>query len=266
VLAICLHRAGYRIDEVIARAETVSQKRARKIAKAVHARAASYTNASFHADVFWICVTDDAVTPAARTLARGRSWRGKTVFHSSGALPSSAIAPLQKKGASIASVHPMNTFVASTKPDLRGTPFSIEGDRKAMLTGERIAHDLAVEGYVFRIHPEHKVLYHAMGSFASPLFVSLVGMAEAVGRAAGIRRPEQVFRGILRRTMENYLARGAAAAFSGPINRGDVTTVRKHLRALRRVPNAAELYRSLAKNAVKNFPVKNRRRLEKLLK
>jgi predicted short-subunit dehydrogenase-like oxidoreductase (DUF2520 family) len=87
-----------------------------------------------------------------------------------------------------------------------------------------------------------------------------------VGRAAGIKQPQLVIREILRRTMENYLANGTHAAFSGPINRGDVTTVRQHLRTLRRVRGAVELYRTLAKIAVSSFPVKNQRALEKLLK
>jgi predicted short-subunit dehydrogenase-like oxidoreductase (DUF2520 family) len=160
----------------------------------------------------------------------------------------------------------MNTFVATSNANLRGTTFSVEGDAAAVRIGERIARDLNGNGYVFRIKPENKVLYHAMGSFASPLFISLMGVAEAVGRAAGIQHPERVMHGILKRTLENYLATGANAAFSGPINRGDVTTVRKHLRALRRVKNASELYEQLARNAVRAFTVKNRRELEKLLK
>ncbi len=56
---------------------------------------------------------------------------------------------------------------------------------------------------------------------------------------------------------------GAARGFSGPIVRGDVETIAKHLDVLRRVPGALEVYRALALAALRTLPVKNRERLEK---
>jgi predicted short-subunit dehydrogenase-like oxidoreductase (DUF2520 family) len=262
VLVVCLRRAGYRVTEIASR----DPKRAAKIAKSVGARPVSYEGAKFDADLIWLCVTDGAIADVAKQLAKRGTWKGKTVFHSSGASPSSLLQPLKRKGAAIASVHPMNTFVPTTKLDLRGVPFALEGDASAVRIGEQIARALSRDGYVFQINTEHKVFYHAMGSFASPLLVSLLEIAERVGRAAGLKHPEHILQRILLSTINNLVAHGPNAAFSGPINRGDIETVRRHLAAMKKVPGAAAAYQALARNAVARLPVKNRAEWKKLLR
>jgi predicted short-subunit dehydrogenase-like oxidoreductase (DUF2520 family) len=66
---------------------------------------------------------------------------------------------------------------------------------------------------------------------------------------------------ILRQTLKNYLDRSAAAAFSGPIKRGDLNTVRRHLRELKHVPEANEVYRALVRSAVRDLPTARRQEL-----
>ena len=70
---------------------------------------------------------------------------------------------------------------------------------------------------------------------------------------------------ILRQTVANYLAKGAAASFSGPINRGDVNTIGKHLEALRKVQIAREVYLTLARSALRTLPVRDREAVRKVL-
>ena len=71
---------------------------------------------------------------------------------------------------------------------------------------------------------------------------------------------------ILRQTLANYARLGAPGSFSGPIARGDVATVSKHLRVLRKVPAAREVYLALAGAALRDLPAKHRAVLEKILK
>ena len=91
---------------------------------------------------------------------------------------------------------------------------------------------------------------------------------EETGRAAGISKSRlRVMAGpLLRQTLSNYLEHGAAAAFSGPLIRGDVATIRGHLEAMETIPVARQAYVALARVAVKELPVKNRTELEKLLR
>ncbi len=187
------------------------------------------------------------------------------VLHCSGARSSDELAPLRKAGAAVGSLHPMQTFVAGVQPAMRGVPFALEGDPAAVRVARRIARDLG--GSVFTISKNAKPLYHAVGSFCSPMIVFTLATAERVARAARI--PEQkiaaVMHPILQRTINNYLQHGPAAAFSGPIQRADIETIRLHLRSLARVAGAREVYLALARSGLMSLPVRDRRAVEELL-
>ncbi|MGE5726145.1 MAG: DUF2520 domain-containing protein, partial [Acidobacteriota bacterium] len=59
---------------------------------------------------------------------------------------------------------------------------------------------------------------------------------------------------------------GPANAFSGPLVRGDVATVRRHLEALSKLPGARRVYVALARAALETLPIRNRKELEKALR
>jgi predicted short-subunit dehydrogenase-like oxidoreductase (DUF2520 family) len=71
---------------------------------------------------------------------------------------------------------------------------------------------------------------------------------------------------IIRQTLENYLKLGPAAAFSGPIVRGDADTIRQHLRTLAKTPAAKDAYLALARAALEYLPSRNQKELQKLLR
>ncbi len=128
-----------------------------------------------------------------------------------------------------------------------------------------IVKDLGAHPY--RIRKQDKVAYHAWGTFASPLLTALLSTTEEVARVAGVR-PEEARRRmipILRQTLANYAELGAPRGFSGPIIRGDVDTVKRHLRVLRRTPAAREVYIALACAAMRFLPGKNKRELARVL-
>ena len=135
----------------------------------------------------------------------------------------------------------------------------------AVRAARKIVEDLGGKG--FSIKKQNKVLYHAFGSFASPQLIALMAAMERVGLAAGIRRQDikTVMLPLLQQTLRNYLDKTAAAAFSGPLVRGDVATVRRHLAELKALPEVRELYIALAKASLRNLPVKNRSLLRREL-
>ena len=264
-LAPALKRAGYRVTEVVSREAARSQARARAVARRAGARAVELGKAKLDADVVWLCVPDSAIAEAGRALARGREWRGKVALHSSGALASDELRALRARGASVGSLHPMMTFAGAKPPALRGLTFAVEGDGRAARVARQIARDLG--GEAFAIQKAKKPLYHALGSFSSPLLVMLLSEAEQVGKAAGLApaKTAKVVRAILRRTLENYFRGGAAAAFSGPMRRGDLVTIKRHMKELRKVTGAVEVYRALARASLKRLPVRKRREMEKVI-
>jgi predicted short-subunit dehydrogenase-like oxidoreductase (DUF2520 family) len=253
-LGPALKAAGYQIDFVAARETASSRRRAAMLARLLEARTLSLSDAGPSSDIIWICHTDDALAETATLLARKAGWSGKIVLHSSGALSSDVLSALKRKGAIIASLHPMMTFVPGATPRMEEIPFAVEGDARAVSVARRIVRDMGAES--FAIKKSAKPLYHALGSFSSPLIVAALVTAERVGRGAGLTASQtrRVIAPILRQTIKNYTERGAAAAFSGPIKRGDLNTVLRHLKELKRVSGASEVYRALVKSALMDLP------------
>jgi len=264
-LAIELYRAGYPIS-ALARRSTSKITGPKALARRVKASLIIIGEHPFDTDIVWLTVPDDAIAEVAARLAAAQSWKGKIVFHSSGALTSEELAPLWEKGASVASVHPLMTFVAGKKPSWRGVSFAIEGDEDAVRLANQLVTDLG--GRPFAIDRRNKVLYHVFGAFASPLVIALMSAMEQVAEAAGITRDKakEMMQPLLAETLNNYLRTDAASAFSGPLVRGDVQTVRKHLAHLQRTPKARDVYVSLARVAIERLPVRNKREMEKVLR
>jgi predicted short-subunit dehydrogenase-like oxidoreductase (DUF2520 family) len=265
-LSLALGKAGYPIDEIVSLSRAASLRHARRLAAEVGAAAVTAARARIRAEVVWFCVPDGAIASAAESLKEAADWSGKMALHSSGALTSDELAGLRRRGAVVASVHPLMTFVPGSRPALAGVPFALEGDRKAVQSARLIVLDL--RGQPFSIRKRDKQAYHAWGMFTSPLLIALLAASERVAAAAGMRpdAARERMLPILRQTLTNYAALGGAESFSGPIARGDVETVEKHLRVLRAIPEAREIYVALARSALRDLPAKNRAALEKILK
>jgi predicted short-subunit dehydrogenase-like oxidoreductase (DUF2520 family) len=259
-LALQLSEAGYNVAELVSRAQ--SARKARSLARLIGARVSSVSSATLDADLIWFCVPDREIAGIARAILSKTEWKKKIAFHSSGALASSELGGLRRRGASVASVHPMMSFVRGAVPPLKGVPFALEGDTRALRVARSIVRRLG--GEPFTISARNKVAYHAWGAFSSPLLVALLVSAEQVARMAGLAAADarKKMLPILRQTIENYGRFGPAGAFSGPLVRGDAKVVRKHLQVLKRMPEAREVYLSLARTAVRHLPVRERRKLE----
>lgn len=255
-LAIELTRKGHPVRYIVSR-EAESNVHLKSLARRVHADAITLGEHPLDTDIVWLTVPDDAIADVARRLAASQSWRGKIALHPSGARTSDELLALKKKGAHVASAHPMMTFVRGRAPQWRGVPFDIEGDKPAVEAAYEIATSLGANPYI--IKKRDKTLYHAFGSFASPMVIALMSAMEQVAESVSIppNKAKQMVWPLLSRTLENYMKRDAASAFSGPLVRGDVETVRKHLAELKRLPEAREVYVALAKAAIKRLPGKN---------
>jgi len=265
-LAVSLHAAGCGIDQIVSRRSAASTREALRLARKVGASAVAAVGAQIRSEIVWFCVPDSAIASAAKSMAGAANWSGKIALHSSGALASDELSVLQRRGAAVASAHPLMTFVRGSRPSLAEVPFALEGDQKAVHSARAIVRDL--HGLPFAIDKKQKSAYHAWGMFASPLLTALLAASERVAGAAGVNRKAARERmlPILRQTLANYARLGAPGAFSGPIARGDVATVDKHLKVLLEVPAAREVYVALARSALRDLPAKNRAALEKILK
>lgn len=171
-------------------------------------------------------------------------------------MTSDILSLLRAKGAAVGSMHPMMSFVAGMVTSLKGVSFAVEGDAKAVQVAKAVARDVGGESFVLK--KSAKPLYHAFGAFASPLLIATLAAGERLGRKAGLSEEQarKAMRPIVAQTLKNYMERGTAAAFSGPLIRGDVETVRKHLEGLRAVPEIRDAYIALVRCALDSLPVK----------
>jgi predicted short-subunit dehydrogenase-like oxidoreductase (DUF2520 family) len=265
-LAVALYRGGYGIREIVSRDNPQSLRRARSLAKRVGARVATIKHPEFAANITWLCVPDDAIAKVAEQIAGVTDWKGKIVVHSSGALASGVLDVVRRRGAQVASAHPLMTFVSASAAELHGVPFAMEGDAKALRALDGIVR--ALGGKPFRIAAEYKPAYHCFGFFSSPALVALIAAAQQVGKLAGLseNQARKLMEKIVRQTIDNCFRSDPSAAFSGPIKRGDVDTVRKHLEVLKETPELLQLYRSLGEIALKRLPNANSEKLKALFK
>jgi predicted short-subunit dehydrogenase-like oxidoreductase (DUF2520 family) len=270
-LAFALTRKGWTL-ETIADRDPAAARESRKIIR--RGTATADVRRAAGTRVLLICVPDDSVEAVARLLSRyGGPWSGRCVFHTSGLLPASALDPLRRKGAHAASLHPVQSFPekrGSARAAFGGIFWGIEGDRQAVGVGRKIANVLG--GHSFILNEKAKPLYHAACSLASNAFVSLAATSTALLEAAGIHQKlaARVLLPLVQGTLQNVKKLGLPKALTGPIARGDVQTVRRHLEALRCRPLDEEVYRILGRQALeiasgKGIPPSRVKALRRLL-
>ena len=251
-LARALTRRGWGLEALVDR-DPAAAREARRIVGRGHAGTDIRLAAARGAGVVFVCVPDDAVETVARALARsGADWAGRTVFHTSGLLPSAALEPLRRRGARVASLHPVRSFPERTGgPRLfRGIVWAVEGDADAVRLGARIARSLG--GRPIRLSVEAKPLYHAACCVASNFLVALEAAAAGLLSEAGVGRATaaRALFPLIQGTLRNVKELGWTKALTGPLARGDVRTVRRHLEALAGRPLADGIYRALARQAL----------------
>jgi predicted short-subunit dehydrogenase-like oxidoreductase (DUF2520 family) len=167
-------------------------------------------------DLLVLATPDGAVAEVAAAVEPVGS---TVVAHLAGALGLDVLAPHARR----ASVHPLRS-IPEASAELRGAWFAVAGDPLvATLVDSLGGHRVAVDD-------EHRAAYHAAACIASNHLVALLGQVERVAATAGV--PLEAYLDLVRQTVDNVAALGPAAALTGPVQRGDVATIDRHLAAL----------------------------------
>src|SRR5215475_3394634 len=217
-----------------------------------------------------IAVPDSAIRDIAEELARisAEEWKGKTVLHTSGALASNVLEPLRHFGASVGSLHPLQTFSGIGVPPLEGRVFAIEGDPGALKFARQIVR--ALGGYVLQLPVSGKAAYHAAASMAAGQALTVLEAATNTMMSIGVKRRDAV-RALLpltRQVLDNFERVGARAAWTGPLARGDFEVITAHETALRDFPaeyrKAYQQLNRLAARVLSQNPQETISRLDEL--
>lgn len=260
-----LHELGWRVDAVTAR----STSNARAAVRVIGAGSPSdrLTHEVLNSKVVLVTVPDPAIEYVANQLAQlgGEEWRGKVVLHTSGAMEPCALKPLAELGAATGSMHPMQTFSPQNAPDLASCIFGIDGPAGALRVARKMIRQMG--GVAVRLSGTNKAAYHAAGSFACVYVLTIVEAATRLLMTQGFTR-RQAMRALLpltRQTLDNFERVGPYAAWTGPLSRGDFSTLQKHVEALSELdPEYLQAYEVLSRLAVKVLDPKPGPLLEQL--
>jgi predicted short-subunit dehydrogenase-like oxidoreductase (DUF2520 family) len=182
------------------------------------------------ADLVLLAVPDAAIAEVARRVAIG-PW----VAHVSGATSLQALDPHLRRF----SVHPLQTLTLKRGPEqLDGAWAAVTAESDEAREAARwLADQLGLRA--FDLADADKPLYHAGAAMASNFLVTLHAAAARLLEES--HAPPEALLPLMTRTIENGFV------LTGPIARGDWSTVEAHLRALEeRAPDLVPLYRALA--------------------
>ncbi len=229
-----LQQGGFKVAAVASRGEDSLRRAAQFIEGAL--MTTDVVRAGKKGNVILITTPDDLIADTCLSLVSGGAVRrGAYVIHMSGALGLDVLKPAEEAGARTASLHPLQTFA-----DVKGAVKRIPGSVFAVTAREDAtvawAEDLVrkLGGEPVRLAEKDKTLYHIGAVVASNLLVALEHAAELVYQEIGIYR-ETALKALLpliEGTVSNLRRLGTEGALTGPVARGDIGVVRRHLECL----------------------------------
>ncbi|MDI6765281.1 MAG: DUF2520 domain-containing protein [Bacteroidota bacterium] len=236
VIASTLFHKGYQFVSIIDK----NGSKALSLAHAVKCDKAGVTLADLatSSDIIFITVNDSSIKQVAADLAKQKklNYKKMLILHCSGVLSSEVLAPLEKKGALIGGMHPIQSFplfqnTVKVKSYLKGIYYGIDGSLEATKEIQQLVENL--EGKAIIIQKELKPLYHVVCVFASNYMTVFLNAIEELTRTLHLNASwTEVFGPLMTSTMENVVKTSAHKALTGPIMRGDFETIDLHLKTL----------------------------------
>ncbi len=266
-LAYILPTIGYEVTAVTARGEATAAA-----FSMLTGISATFDNvdAATQGDIVLITVPDRSISAVLDELVAGqRLRRGQVLLHTCGALSGEVLAPARHFGVAVGSMHPLQSFadIETARQNLPGSAFAIDGDPEAIAAANRLVIDLG--GRTLFVPPQERVLYHAAACMASNYLIVLLNMAERLMGRWTLEQQDalQALLPLVNGTLRNVSTRGTTEALTGPISRGDASTVAHHLKAL--PEEFLAVYQSLGAAALEltgsHITPAEREKLDKLL-
>lgn len=201
-------------------------------------------------DLVFLTTRDELIRPVADALR----WRPDSgVVHCSGATAVSALAKASHDGAHIGGFHPLQTFgdPETASYSVAGCTVTIEASEPLNTILVALAARLGCR--VNRLPPGARALYHAAAGYPSQFINALLREASSMWQSWGATEEDavQALLPMMRGTLSSIERAGVAGGMPGPVSRGDLGSVAKHLAALHAFdPNAVALYRQLCDRTV----------------
>lgn len=246
VLAKALYRQGYELVGISSRTLESASQLAEEFAIGATTKAADIT---LHADMILIATPDRCIGQVVEELVKDGGVRaGQFLFHTSGGVGVEVLNPARHLGVYTGSIHPLQSF-ADRQCSVADIYFALGGDEKAIGLAEEIVGTFG--GKSFIISDKDRPLYHGAACIVSNYFVSLMHWATQIYTGFGLS-PQQAAAALMplvQGTVTNIQHLGPTAALTGPISRGDVSTIAAHLAGFNN-ENEKKLYAELGRYTI----------------
>ena len=247
-LAVRLAQHGYHVIAVSSRSLTSAEKLAGRVSDCK-----AYNGAQEVADIaqlVFITTPDDTISKIAAEV----QWhRGQSVVHCSGAHSIDILEPAKQLGANTGCFHPLQTFASIDQAieNIPGSTFAIEAEEPLSPTLKEMA--TVLEGDWVILKAGDKVLYHAAAVFACNYLVTLVKLATDLWQTFDVS-PSQATKALmplLKGTLSNIENVGLPNCLTGPIARGDLGTISRHIESLeKQATPLLSIYKELGRQTV----------------
>lgn len=247
-LGAALHRAGWPVVAVASR-DAARRERFRSLVPGARGFAEAPAILD-EVELLILAVPDDVIERLAGEL---RLYGGQALVHTSGVLGAEVLEPARAAGTQIGAFHPLIAFAETERAiaAFHGATIAVEGDDQLVTHLADMAEALGATAV--RLEPGTKAAYHAAAVLAAGGFVALLDAIAELGGAAGLDEQGSlaVYGGLIEQTLGNARALGIRAALTGPMTRGDIGTLGRHLEALARLaPAVLPLYRAAAEREI----------------
>lgn len=235
-----IREAGYKIDCIISRNISDAERAAEKFGIGKFSDSVKIIPGR---SIVLLAVPDDQLIKVSKKIFdEGKHLEKRIFVHFSGVYSSDVLKYIKNNGGSTASFHIMQTFPSKRRVNIKNAFGVVESsDKKNRNMLMAFATKLGI--YAFEISASKKAAYHLSGVFASNFLVVNFYYAEKLFRQAGGRRKFFDFiEPIIKRTIGNIQKDGAENSLSGPVERGDLNTVKVHVRYLKNYKQMLPVY------------------------
>jgi predicted short-subunit dehydrogenase-like oxidoreductase (DUF2520 family) len=207
-------------------------------------------------DIIIISVRDERTREVVDRLVNEKRLRpGQVLLHTSGAnAAASVLSAARPHVRAVGTLHPLVSFADArvAVEHFSEVAFGIEGDEPAKAYAKRLVR--AMGAHAVFLEAENLPLYHAGAVLASNYVVALADVAQRLFVAAGVPQDQALpaLIPLLSSVVQNLAQVGLPGALTGPVARGDVSSVEQHLRTLEaRAPDVLELYRLVGRDVLR---------------
>ncbi len=241
--------SGYKVAAVACTHDKTAEKAAKFIGSGIR-HSTDISDIARQGEIIFITTPDDRIEKTFRTLCKKKAFSDNAlVIHCSGNFSSDILKAKKSLRLKTGTIHPLQTF-ADPKESIKrfkGITCTYESD-SSVAAKQLLQIIKALKGTSVRINKRLKPIYHASGVIASNYLATLFYLSRKFLTKAGFpeKLAERALLQLVEGTVKNLKSPGLPHALTGPISRGDIKTIKTHIKMIQKyLPQYEPAYKLL---------------------